>query len=730
MAAPPEAPEPRHGSLSRGAAARGLVSGLLLLGAAALGSLLGLPALVVGGAVAILGIAAVLLGVVHGSREHSEAHSRLASAQSTQARLEADVDRSRERYQSLIENVHDLISEMDGRGRLIYISPNSKELLGDEPDEIIGTDAWDRIHPEDLATCWKVFEAATGAAGTGRADLRYRHRDGRWRWFEVRGRGFQVPDGTTHIALVGRDVTERKEAEEASRITNRRLRTLVTHAPVILFAIDGSGTVTRCEGRGLESTGLKPSDVVGRTIEELSNGVLGENPRLRENLSRAMGGEEFGAVVEFRGRVFDTWYSAAYTDEGNPEGVIGVANDITDLVMAEEERSRVETQMQRSQKLESLGVLAGGIAHDFNNLLTTILGQADLTLMDLPRDRPPRESVARIRDAAHRAAELTNQLLAYAGRGQVKVQPLSLSQLVQDMGELLKVSVSKKAEFDQDLARTLPLVEGDTPQITQVILNLITNASDALEDGTGKITIRTGTAKIHGREDPDAYPTGAPPEGEYVYLEVVDTGSGMDAATKTRMFDPFYTTRVTGRGLGLAAVLGIVRAHGGSVRVESDPGRGTTFRVLFPAHKRTTQTGDERPTAKDPWSATGKVLVVDDEAEVRTVAGAMLRRLGFEAIQASDGRAGLEEFRASRHSVTAVLLDMTMSELGGEEAFHEIRRISPSTPVLLMSGYTDQRIPVQLGDCGPTAFLSKPFTLDELRGALRGILAPTSSEVR
>ncbi len=673
-----------------------------------------------GGGVAVLGIAAVLV----------EARSRVASAESSRARLETEVEklrRSGERHQILIENVNDLVSEMDSRGRVIYVSPNSRELLGDEPHEIIGTDAWARIHPDDLATCQKVFEAASDPGGTGRADLRYQHRDGRWRWFEVRGRGFQAPDGTAHIALVGRDITERKEAEEASRTTARRLQTLVTHAPVILFHIDGSGTVTRCEGKGLESTGLVPSDVVGRTIEELSKGALGEHPHIREDLSREMGGEEFGVVVEFRGRVFDTWYTSARGEEGEPDGVTGVSNDITDLVMAEEERSRVETQMQRSQKLESLGVLAGGIAHDFNNLLTTILGQADLTLMDLPPDRPPRENVARIRDAAHRAAELTNQLLAYAGRGQVKVQPVSLSHLVQNMGELLKVSVSKKAEFEQDLARALPLVEGDAPQITQVILNLITNASDALGDKTGKITIRTGTSKIHGREDPDAYPTGSPPEGEYVYLEVVDNGGGMDPATKARMFDPFYTTRIRGRGLGLAAVLGIVCAHGGSVRVESDPGRGTTFRVLFPIHEHATAAGADRPTTKDPLSATGKVLVVDDEAEVRTVAGEMLKRLGFETIEAGDGRAGLEEFRASRHSITAVLLDMTMSELGGEEAFHEIRGISRSTPVLLMSGYTDQRIPLQLGECGPTGFLSKPFTLDELREALRGILAPTST---
>jgi signal transduction histidine kinase len=292
-------------------------------------------------------------------------------------------------------------------------------------------------------------------------------------------------------------------------------------------------------------------------------------------------------------------------EKGEPCGAIGLVVDVTDRVRAEKDRRAIETQMQHTQKLESLGVLAGGVAHDFNNLLMAVLGNADLVLADLPGSGQARGKVERIQRAARAASHLTQQLLSYAGTGELDAHPLDLSSLVAEMTDLLLVSISKKAELRCDLADGLPPVDADAARMTQVILNLVINASDALGDEHGEIRVRTGFFEADRECAAQAFLHGDLEEGPYLFLEVSDTGVGMDEVTRSRIFDPFFTTKFVGRGLGLATTLGIVRGHGGTVSVYSEPGEGTRFRVLLPCAMGATAVRRAPPAVEVSWKASG-----------------------------------------------------------------------------------------------------------------------------
>jgi len=360
---------------------------------------------------------------------------------------------------------------------------------------------------------------------------------------------------------------------------------------------------------------------------------------------------------------------------------------------AEEERRRLESQIQHAQKLESLGVLAGGIAHDFNNLLTGMLGHAALALQKLPPDAPAVNNIRQVETAAQRAAGLTRQMLAYSGKGQFVVEVLSLSSLVGAIARLLETVISKKAMLRFRLARDMPPVEADPGQIRQVVMNLVTNASDALGDGKGYITLRTGVVEADREYLSETVLNDDLAAGTYAYLEVSDTGCGMDAETQKKIFDPFFSTKFPGRGLGLAAVLGIVRGHKGAIKLYSEPGVGTTFRVLFPATGKAEVVRTEEPKTEElAWSGRGLVLVVDDEEYVRLLARTILEEAGFVVKTARNGREGIDLYRENAGEVVAVLLDMTMPVMNGEETFKELKKLDAQARVILSSGYSASRM--------------------------------------
>jgi PAS domain S-box-containing protein len=390
-----------------------------------------------------------------------------------------------------------------------------------------------------------------------------------------------------------------------------------------------------------------------------------------------------------------------------------------------------EAQSRHVQKLESLGVLAGGIAHDFNNLLHVVLGNADIALSCLSQRSPARKPVEEVVRATLRAADLTRQMLAYSGKGAFVVRHLDLSTEVREMATLLHTAISKQASLVWELAPELPAVNADPTQVRQIVMNLITNASDSLRDTSGTITLRTGVMQAAQLNEAGL---GAPvldaelteSSEPYVFLEVTDTGAGMNPDTLQRIFDPFFSTKFAGRGLGLAAVMGIVRSHRGLIRIRTEPGEGTSFRVLFPAVPGTARAVVEPNVPRSEWQGHGTVLIVEDEQGIREVADRILQDCGFETLQAVDGRDALEIMERAGNGLTAVLMDLSMPRMGGQEALRQLRRTWPDLPVIMMSGYTEEAVAQQFSDAGSglTAFLQKPFLAEDLVGVLRRVLSP------
>lgn len=431
-----------------------------------------------------------------------------------------------------------------------------------------------------------------------------------------------------------------------------------------------------------------------------------------------------------QGIYFEVSMSPISNGDGSIAGTVQTARDITERKRAETERRRWEVRIQQVRKLESLAVLAGGIAHDFNNLLVSMLGNAALTLEDLNPQSPLRANIEDIQIAARRAADLTKQMLAFSGRGKFVFHRLSLGNLIREMSHRLEDAVPKIIQLKFELREDLPDFEADAAQLRQVFMTLITNAVEAIGESAGVITVRTGIIEADSSYLAGMYLDDDLSAGGYIFFEVADTGCGMDTDTKERIFDPFFTTKFTGRGLGLPAALGIVRAHGGGIKVDSQLGLGSVFRVLLPCNEvapgitKWEDHGDER------WRGTGTVLVIDDEPGIQKTARRILEKAGFTVVAASDGYEGLERFRANADEMALVLLDLTMPH-GGEQTFHELRAIRPDVPIILSSGYCEQEATACFAGDELSGFIHKPYEPKELLVKLRSVLEePAATERR
>jgi PAS domain S-box-containing protein len=403
----------------------------------------------------------------------------------------------------------------------------------------------------------------------------------------------------------------------------------------------------------------------------------------------------------------------------------GLAIDVTARKQAEADKLTIERKLLESQKLESLGLLAGGIAHDFNNLLTGIMGHANLARFHEVVDTEMIDHLCKIESGAVRAAELCQQMLAYSGRGNFMIEAVDLNRLVRDTLPLLQGSLSR-ARVGLKLSTQPTIVMADATQLRQIVMNLILNAADALGAMGGDISVTTGRREIGHDFLETAQGSDTISPGDYVFLEVHDTGCGMTRQTMSKIFDPFFTTKFTGRGLGLAAVLGIVRGHSGALRVQSELNLGSTFTLILPPSGEILPRDEDSDTPAS-WSRAGNVLVIDDEETVRNVAAALLRTFGFTVVTASSGAEGIECFRQSAFDL--VLLDLTMPGLNGEETLAELRKISPRVRVLLVSGYSENDRIAQLTASGPLLFLQKPFTRSSLEQKLQEILEQSFDEV-
>jgi Signal transduction histidine kinase regulating C4-dicarboxylate transport system len=389
-------------------------------------------------------------------------------------------------------------------------------------------------------------------------------------------------------------------------------------------------------------------------------------------------------------------------------------HESTERERFEEERRMIERKLEETQRLEGLGMLAGGVAHDFNNILTGILASATLAGMDVAPESEVGQHLKRIEENSVRAAGLCQQLLVYAGKGQVSAAALDLNVLLRETLQLLHASVPKDADLQLELAPTLPLIAGDAARLRQVFMNLVLNAAEALEAAPRRIRLATRTVNLDEVALKKTAFRGEAKAGHYVMLEIADTGGGMTPDTLSRIFEPFFTTKFTGRGLGLCAVLGIVRGHGGAMHVETEYGRGTTFRVYLPVSGSTESAAPEKPAAAKV-KGKGRILVVDDEEAVRLVAAAAIRRQGFESLVASDGTEAVEMVQKDPTELAGVLLDMTMPRMDGLTTLVELRKIQPNLPVVLMSGHDQGDVARKLEGHGNVSMLQKPFTVDELQ---------------
>ncbi len=409
---------------------------------------------------------------------------------------------------------------------------------------------------------------------------------------------------------------------------------------------------------------------------------------------------------------------------GRPLRSLGTVQDVTEEVLRRQKAERETRRLEHVQRLESLGVLAGGIAHDFNNLLTAILGHADLAREEAQAAPDTARHLEVIEEAAQKAAALCRQMLVYAGEATTETRPLDLSSLVAGMLDLLTVSISKKVVIETDLAPDLPPVQADPGQIQQVVMNLVINASEAIGDKPGRIRITTDLVEMDASAmgNLEGFATDPKP-GPHVRLVVADDGCGMDADTLARIHDPFFTTKFTGRGLGLSAVQGIVKSHHGALGVTSTPGEGTIFTVVFP-----TAGVPEAPHPHEPEVmaavVAGCILVVDDEKTIRDLASKTLTRAGHRVLTAVDGQDALARFRREAGHIDCVLLDLTMPGLGGIEVFRAMKELRPDIKVLLSSGYGESRVAMELGNEPTVGFLAKPYTGGALLAAVAGIMQP------
>jgi PAS domain S-box-containing protein len=519
--------------------------------------------------------------------------------------------------------------------------------------------------------------------------------------------------------LLETDIAKRQATEAELRESRRQLESLLGQLPGMAYRLANDGVFSALYiSHGCTTlTGHTPHDLTTRLIR-YDDLVLPEDNNQSWAAITGCLADHRAYEVEYRLRhkngqikwVLDRG-QGVYDQDGRLLFIEGLAIDITQAKQAEKEKLIIERKLLEGQKLESLGVLAGGIAHDFNNILTGIVGNASLMSLDLPAQSPLLHNVHQIEVSAQRAAELCQQMLAYAGKGQFLIRPINLEDLIRSTLPLLEHSISKRAILRFQFKFGLPSVNADVTQIRQIIMNLVVNASDAIGNNDGVITLSTGLMAVG---DPRLRQAVLVPDSSapaLVFLQVNDTGAGMSADVLRKIFEPFYTTKFTGRGLGLAAVLGIVRSHHGGLIVESMPGQGTTFTLLLPASKAPTDNSSSRAPFGAPIMRTGTALIIDDEDAVRTVTSHMFGMIGMKAVTACDGIEGLEMFRLHRDDIKLVLLDLTMPRMNGEETLTELRKLSATVPIIITSGYNRTTLTNPLASEPTVAFLQKPFTM-------------------
>jgi two-component system cell cycle sensor histidine kinase/response regulator CckA len=649
----------------------------------------------------------------------------LEEAEARRLQAEQALRQSREQYRTLVEGTSQPITYCSLDGTIVFINQVGATNLGAPREMIIGSSVFDLL--PDIADRTKDRIRQIISSQQGQTFEDWVALDSGSHCFESRFEPVRSSAGVVEgVQIVSLDVTQRKQAEEALKESEALWRTLTESSPDFVMLVDLEGRIR----------------VANRTISELTiEAIIGTcHLDFLTGDSRAAAEACFAQVLASKqsgsyqvtyqtgpdqSRHFETRVGPVIQD-GEVTSFVMTATDVTERREAEEERARLETQILHSQKLDSLGLFASGIAHDFNNLLMGIIGNADLALHALPRYSPERERIGVVVKTAQRCAELANQMLAYSGKGTLTRETIDLRILLHDMGDLLRASIADGTELEVDLAEGLPAIHADASQIHQVVMNLVINASEALggEQGVVSLSLLEENCDANCRCRSDFPDAGDWPSGPSVLLQVSDTGCGMDDETRRRLFDPFFTTKFAGRGLGMAAVHGILRAHQAGIVVASAPKKGTTFKVYFPCADQEAETNVT--TAAETWRPTGTVLVVDDEPIVRDVVEGALKQLGFQVLTAADGLEAVAMFQAHAEDLICVVLDLEMPKMGGGQALGEIRKLREDMPILLTSGYPEEAAAERFASTGRVGFIQKPYGVDALEEQMLLLLKPSA----
>ncbi|HKD04930.1 MAG TPA: PAS domain S-box protein [Bryobacteraceae bacterium] len=630
------------------------------------------------------------------------------------------IDQQLMRMAAIIESTDDAVISKTLEGRILTWNSGAQRLYGYSEAEMIGQ-PMSLLLPEgrpDEET--EILDRIARGETVEHLDTVRRKKDGSA--IEVSLTISPILDregriaGVSHIA---RGITERRRAHRQLQ----QFAAIIESSEDAIISKTLDGTILTWNPGAERTYGYSAEEVIGRSMTIL---LPPDRPdEEAEILARIARGDRVAHFETTRrrksGEVIDV--SLTISPIRDATGTIVGASHISRNVT---ERRKLDEQLRHTQKLESLGVLAGGVAHDFNNLLVGIMGNTSLALEVLSTDNPARTLIRDAMNASERASHLTRQLLAYAGKGRFVVEPVDLSSLVREISNLIQASIPKNVQLRLDLRPGMPVIQADASQLQQIAMNLVINGAEAIpEEENGTVLVTTGVLQIDTPYLAGTVDGTHLTPGTYVSLEVHDTGRGMDEATIARIFDPFFTTKFTGRGLGLAATLGIIRGHKGAIKVYSRPGKGTTFKVLFPV------SGDRaRPIPTAPpshlLSNDELILVVDDEEVIRKTAKAMLERYGYSVVLAENGKEGVELLEVLGDKVQAVVLDMTMPLMSGEEAFSQMRRIRPDIKVILSSGYNEVETIRRFTGKGLAGFLQKPYSSAVLAEKVASILGERS----
>jgi PAS domain S-box-containing protein len=664
-------------------------------------------------------VGAILLLAALLWRFSSRLHTTLARLEATNAALRE----SEARYRSVVEEQTDLICRSRSDGIVTLVNRASCRYWGLKREEITGSDLRRFVHPGDIPHLTRHLESLTPKSPIGTIEHRVILPNGEVRWQRWTNRALYDGERLIGYQSVGRDITERKRVEEQLFRSERQFKAIAENAPDSISRYDLQGRYLYVNPAFEQATGLTSADVLGKTQRERN--VPEHVAQLWDACFRAAIETRSVQTVEFDlqmpagHRFYESRIVPELGPDGNVESLLALSRDVT-------ERRKHDAVLQHRQKLESMGVMAQGIAHEFNNLLGIILNNAELVIATLPPQTPERLSVEAITCAGRRAAAITRQMQTYVGHSPLQTTLFSLNDLIEEMAELLQASITKSVMLVYRLSDHDPLIEGDAAQLRQVLLNLTINAAEAIGDRPGEVVIATD-ARVVDRSFL-AMTIGTPdlPGGTYAVLSVSDNGCGMDAATIERIFDPFFSTKFIGRGLGLPATLGIVRGHHGAIHVASAPGEGTTVTVMLPMVHQASVHTDSSPQAHTTYPDYQKIfLVVDDEESVRAVAARMLEWMGHPVLTTGDAETAIILARQHRGHLACILLDLTMPDRDIHQTVRDFHQICFDVPIVLMSGYTEDIAIRRFSHLGLNSFLQKPFTSQELRDAIDYAMAET-----